>query len=374
MRIAFYAPLKSPYNPVPSGDRRVARLLLDVMRRAGHEVRVASRLRAFEGSGDLRRQAQIKRRAASLVQRYVQMNGRNPPDLWFTYHLYHKAPDWLGPAISTALSIPYIVAEASFAPKQVNGPWAEGHAHVHDAVRDAARILVLNPNDTACLLPLLDDPGQLVRVPPFIEMRSARQAGFDRRLQRADFAALYNLDPNTLWVAVVAMMRPGDKLESYRILARAKRQLSDLPLTWLVAGDGPARNDVKAALGLHNTVFLGAQDARGIDLLHGTADLVVWPAHREAFGMALLEAQAAGIPVVAGASPGVAQIVSHGKTGLLTPTGDDTMLASAVRRLVEDQSLRERMGVAAMKKAERFHAIGAATQQIDRVLREAVTR
>jgi len=374
MRIAFYAPLKSPYHPVPSGDRRVARLLLDVMRRAGHEVRVASRLRAFDGSGDSRRQAKIKRRAASLVHRYVQMHGSNPPDLWFTYHLYHKAPDWLGPAISTALSIPYIVAEASFAPKQANGPWAEGHAHVRDAVRDAARILVLNPNDTACLLPLLDGPGQLVMVPPFIDMRSAHQAAVDRRLQRADFAALYKLDPNTLWVAVVAMMRPGDKLESYKILARAKRQLSDLPLTWLVAGDGPARNDVEAALGLHSTVFLGAQDARGIDLLHATADLVVWPAHREAFGMALLEAQAAGIPVVAGASPGVAQIVSHGKTGLLTPMGDDTMLASAVRRLVEDQSLRERMGAAAMKKAERFHDIGAATQQIDRVLRQAVAR
>ncbi len=184
MRIAFYAPLKSPYHPVPSGDRRVARLLLAAMRKVGHEVRVASRLRAFDGSGDLGRQTQIKTRAAALARRYVQRHGSNPPDLWFTYHLYHKAPDWLGPAISAAFSIPYIIAEASFAPKQTDGPWAEGHARVRDAIRDAARVLVLNPDDAECLLPLLDDPGRLVTVPPYIDTRTARRAAADRRAVR----------------------------------------------------------------------------------------------------------------------------------------------------------------------------------------------
>jgi len=168
------------------------------------------------------------------------------------------------------------------------------------------------------------------------------------------------------------MMRRGDKLESYRILARAKQQLRDLKLTWLVAGDGPARGDVEMVLGQRDTVFLGALNAREIEILHAAADLVAWPASREAFGMALLEAQAAGVPVVAGASPGVAQIVAHGETGLLTPTGDDTMLATAMRRLVEDQKLRERMGLAAMKKAERLHDIDVAMRQIDRILREAI--
>ena len=275
--------------------------------------------------------------------------------------------------ISAAFSIPYIVAEASFAPKQANGPWAEGHARVRDAIRNAARILVLNPDDAECLLPLLADPAQLVAVPPYIDTRPARRAAADRRAHRADFAQRFGLDPNSFWVAVVAMMRPGDKLESYRILARAKRQLHGLPLIWLVAGDGAARGTVEAALGSEDTVFLGARDSRGIDMLHAAVDLAVWPAHREAFGMALLEAQAAGVPVVAGMSPGVAQIVAHDETGLLTPAGDDTMLAGAVRRLVEDTSLRERMGMAAMKKAERVHDIAAATRQIDRVLREAVS-
>ena len=52
MRIAFYAPLKPPDHPVPSGDRRVAQLLLAALRRAGHEPVLASRFRSFEGQGD----------------------------------------------------------------------------------------------------------------------------------------------------------------------------------------------------------------------------------------------------------------------------------------------------------------------------------
>ena len=44
------------------------------------------------------------------------------PELWLTYHLYYKAPDWLGPAVRAALGIPYVVAEASVAPKRAGGP------------------------------------------------------------------------------------------------------------------------------------------------------------------------------------------------------------------------------------------------------------
>ncbi len=372
MRIAFYAPLKSPDHPAPSGDRRVARLLLEAMRRAGHEVRIASRLRAFEGEGDKRRQSRIKNRGAALARRYTQKHRSDPPDLWFTYHLYHKAPDWLGPAVSAAFTIPYVVGEASFAPKQAGGPWAEGHAAICDAVRIASRILVLNPDDAECLIPLLAGEERLVGLPPFLDTHAPRQAARARKTHREALTARYGLRPESLWVAVAAMMRHGDKLESYRLLALAKRRLRDLPLTWLVAGDGPARDEVGSALGAVDTVYLGALDAAGIESLHAAADLAVWPAVREAFGMALLEAQAAGLPVVAGASPGVAQIVTDGETGLLTPQGDDTMLADAVRRLVGNPALREGMRGAAMRKAERVHGICVATQRIDRALQEAL--
>jgi len=166
-------------------------------------------------------------------------------------------------------------------------------------------------------------------------------------------------------------MRPGDKLESYRVLGRAMQRLQDLPLRWLVAGDGAARGEVEAALDAGTVSYLGSLGRRDMDNLHAAADVAVWPAIREAFGMALLEAQAAGLPVVAGRSPGVAQIVADGETGLLTTPGDDKMLADAVRILAGNAEQRRSMGQAAMKKAENQHDISSAARQIGRVLQEA---
>src|SRR5690348_2601682 len=129
MRIAFYAPLKSPDHPVPSGDRRVAQLLFAALRMGGHEVRVASRFRSYEGRGDRLHQARLACVGGRLAARFVRRCERAPhtaPELWFTYHLYHKAPDWLGPPIAEALRIPYLLAEASDAPRQALGGWALG--------------------------------------------------------------------------------------------------------------------------------------------------------------------------------------------------------------------------------------------------------
>ena len=67
-----------------------------------------------------RRDHEVAARAVGnrLAQRFIHRCTQEPvrrPDLWFTYHLYYKAPDWLGPRVAEALSIPYVVAEASVA-------------------------------------------------------------------------------------------------------------------------------------------------------------------------------------------------------------------------------------------------------------------
>src|SRR5689334_9335213 len=127
MRVAFYAPLKPPDHPVPSGDRRVARLLLDALRLAGHEPFLASDLRSHDGAGDPERQARLaelgRHETERLLGQWRQMPG-TAPELWFTYHLYYKAPDGLGPAVCNTLGIPYVIAEASVAPKRADGRWA----------------------------------------------------------------------------------------------------------------------------------------------------------------------------------------------------------------------------------------------------------
>jgi hypothetical protein len=165
MEIAFYAPLKAPDHPVPSGDRRMAGLLMAALRAAGHDVMLASRLRSYEGQGDAASQAEIRAageaEAQTLIERFY--DAEPPPQAWFTYHLYHKAPDWLGPTVSRALAIPYVVAEASFAPKQAQGPWTEGHAAVAAALGRAGAVLAVTEDDRAGLRPVVSDGGRIGR-------------------------------------------------------------------------------------------------------------------------------------------------------------------------------------------------------------------
>jgi glycosyltransferase involved in cell wall biosynthesis len=80
--------------------------------------------------------------------------------------------------------------------------------------------------------------------------------------------------------------------------------------------------------------------------------------------MALLEAQAGGVPVVAGASGGVAEIVAHGQTGLLVPPRDVGAFVDATRLLLCDGATRLRMGSAARANVVRAHDVAAAATRL----------
>jgi glycosyltransferase involved in cell wall biosynthesis len=372
MRIAFYAPLKSPDHPVPSGDRRVARLFIEALRLAGHEVSLAGRFRSYDGAGDAVRQDRLRRLGGRLARRYAEVCRNDPPDLWFTYHLYQKAPDWLGPDIARNLGIPYVVAEASFAPKQQGGPWAAGHEAVARAVRGADCVICVNPDDAECLGPLLPDARRLVSMKPFLDAEPVASARACRSADRQSLAASWGVDPEVPWIAVAAMMRPGDKLASYRLLGDALGRVADRRWVLLVAGDGPARADVEAALDFGDRVrFVGTLDRNGIDRLHAAADFGAWPAINEAYGMALLEAQAAGLPLVAGDRAGTRQIVADGETALLAPAGDAAAFAAAVAALLDAPARRTAMAAAAIERVRREHDLPIAARRLDAVLRDA---
>ncbi len=356
MRIAFYAPLKPPDHPVPSGDRQIARLLIAALRRAGHQVVLASRLRLYDGVGDLGRQRVLAARAARTADRLVRHWRDGPaPELWFTYHLYYKAPDHLGPTVCDALGIPYVVAEASLAGKRAAGKWAESHRAVERALRRADAVIGLNSADRAGVVAALADPTRWVTLAPFIDARAYR-------------AATHGAGPARL--IAVAMMRPGDKLASYRVLGTALARLLDLDWTLEIVGDGPARGEVEAALAPlgGRVTWRGALPASAVAARLAAADLCVWPAINEAFGMALIEAQASGLPVVAGRSGGVGDVVADGATGVLVPVGDAEAFAAAVRGLILDPARRAAMGAAARDKARREHDIGAAAARLGAVI------
>jgi glycosyltransferase involved in cell wall biosynthesis len=373
MRIAFYAPLKPPDHPVASGDRTMARLLMEALARAGHEVQLISHLRSYDGAGDERRQARIAALGARMAQRLVRRfaAGGAPPQLWFTYHLYHKAPDWLGPAVSRTLGLPYVAAEASLAGKRSDGPWRQGHAAVLAALAGADAVIGLNGADRPGVLPALAAPERWHALPPFVDT-APFAAGASRRAEaRAHLAAQHGLDPAMPWLIAVAMMRPGDKLLSYRLLAAALARLQAPPWQLLIVGNGPAQEEIRGefAASSDRIRLLGRLEGGRLASALAAADLCVWPAINEAYGMALLEAQAAGTPVLAGASGGVPEIVADGLTGRLTPPGDLDAFTRALAELIAAPALCRSLGAAAQRRAAERHDVAAAAHRLDAILR-----
>lgn len=354
MRIAFHAPLKPPDHPVPSGDRTMARLLMRALRVAGHEVFLASRLRTRESAGDPAAQQRIctvaQQEATMLAARLLE----DPPDLWFTYHLYYKAPDLVGPLVSRTLGIPYVAAEASHADKRMEGPHAGFASDALSAIRHADAIVCLTRRDREALEEVTQ-PDRLHDLRPFLPVRPGpgRSVGSGR-----------------VRLLTVAMMRPGDKLESFRILARALMRLRHCDWRLTVVGSGEAERDVRSALAplAARVDFTGLVPGERLEQIYQAHDIYVWPAVNEAYGLSLLQASANGLPVVAGAEGGVPEIVRHGDSGLLTPPRDPAAFASALHRLLRDRGLRQRLQQGSWRRVERFHRIPAAAAALNRII------
>jgi len=368
MKIAFYAPMKWPGHAVPSGDRLLARLFFAALARAGHAPFVASRLRSWEGAGDEARQSRLAAVGARMAERLVRRYRRHPelaPDLWFTYHVYHKAPDWIGPVVSAELSIPYLIAEGSVAPKQHGGRWRQGHTAAQAAIRRADAVICINPADLGGVASVRAGRSPPVELPPFLDVDAFVGAGQAPAAQAA-WRAL-DLPPGSPRLVTVAMMRHGDKLLSYRALAASLAGLQDLDWHLVVVGDGAARAEVRhafAGFGAGRIRYVGTQPADVVAALLAQCDLFTWPAVAEPIGMALLEAQACAVPVVAGRRPGVQAIVSDGDTGLLVAPGDKLAFGAAVRALLTDPERRAAMAQRAASQARARHDLSAAAREL----------
>lgn len=375
MRVAFYAPMKPPDHPVPSGDRHLARLLMAALRHAGHTPELMCHFVSRDGHGDPARQARLQQLGDKIAERLILRLKARPlherPDAWLTYHLYHKAPDWLGPRIADTFHIPYLVAEASSAPKQAGGPWDLGYRAANAAIARADAILTLNSDDWDCLQPVAQEPVLHRRMLPFVEA-AAFDGAVSRRIDLRDaYAARGGWPDDTVLLLAVGMMRPGAKESSYALLAEALAKVPGGNWRLLVAGDGPQRDAVAARLETAapgKVVFLGALDPATLAEAYAASDMLVWPAIDEAFGIALLEAQAAGLPVIAGKERGVPDIIASGVTGLLPKPGDADSFAQAITRLIEEPDTRARLGAAAARRVREQYDVPAAAARLDATL------
>lgn len=343
-RVAFYAPMKAPTHPVPSGDREMARNLMAAIGARGNPVDLVSEVQIYDGKGDATRQADLTHLATAETRRLTETLAGSDTALWVTYHSYYKSPDLIGPAVCTALNLPYIQIESSRARSRLTGPWADFAAAAETAADAADVIFYLIGLDLITLKRDQRAGQQLVHLRPFLPQTTLPAAA----------------DCTTGPMISVGMMRERDKLPSYQIIAETLRLL---PGDWQldIVGDGPARQQVQALMApFGNRVrFLGQLDRAGLAKAYTNAALFFWPGVNEAYGMVYLEAQAAGLPVVAQNRTGVCEVVLSGTQP--APEAGAQALADVLGNLLRTPNQRRRLGNQARETIAQNHLTEAAT-------------
>jgi glycosyltransferase involved in cell wall biosynthesis len=172
----------------------------------------------------------------------------------------------------------------------------------------------------------------------------------ERRARRQELGIT---EPDRLVIGCVANFRP---VKQHALLLEAFGPLvaDGLPVTLVLVGDGLLRAAIERQirdLGIEPQVLLHGS-ADNPERLYPGFDLVVQASEREGLPNALLEAGAAGLPMVATAAGGTGEIVIDGQTGVLCPVGDRDGLTAALRRLATDAELRGRLGRGARAHVE----------------------
>ena len=168
------------------------------------------------------------------------------------------------------------------------------------------------------------------------------------------------------------------RLTTAKSLDIALRALTQVPgVALAIAGDGPDRAELErltAELGLQERVrFLGAQPRERVLELFRASDASLLSSSWENFPHTVVEALAAGAPVLATAVGGVPEVVRDGVNGLLVPAGDADALAAAIRRFFADEELRARLAAAAAPSVDDYRP-ERLLARIEAVLEQAAGR
>lgn len=333
----------------------MARQLSKALQLAGHQVDVVSRLKCRLRKPEML-DSMIEDARSEVAQIAESWRAQGSPDLMMTYHVYYKSPDLVGAELARQFDIPFVTVEASYAGKRDLDEWAAAQVISTAAIRQAALNICFTDRDAEGVARLVK-PAHMAILPPFADFY-----GFNELRNRHN-------DKGPVELLAVAMMLKGNKLESFRLLAEAIRRLQSENWQLTIVGDGPERNKVEAMFeGLDRVRFAGQMDRAGVAGYLANSDMLVWPGYREAFGLAYLEAQGAGLPVVAMRSGGVEAVVNDGETGLLVHEGNTDKFAAAIDQLIANSGLRAGMGQQALEFAHGERSLAVASARLDELL------
>jgi glycosyltransferase involved in cell wall biosynthesis len=155
------------------------------------------------------------------------------------------------------------------------------------------------------------------------------------------------------------------------VLLRAIKRLTTdgIAIRLKIAGDGPMRStcvDLIESLNIGSHVdMLGERNDAPV--LMSMCDMLVSPSFREGLSNVILEAMMMGRPVVASAVGGSVELIEHRVNGLLFPSDDDAALAAAIKALVQDEALRQRLGKTARKHAVERYTLQAMVGTMEQI-------
>ena len=215
----------------------------------------------------------------------------------------------------------------------------------------AAHIVLANSEFTAQQLPdghrgvhIVGNPVTLQALPDRIATRAALNVAHNERV----VAVIGHLHPSKgqhVAVAAAAMLRQDPRFADVRLLLAGEAAYG-------TESERYARDLLKD----HSSGVALLGPVRDIERIYAAVDLVVQPSiHPEGFGRSVVEAQLAGVPVVATAIGGARELVTHGVSGILCRANDVTALRDAIALVLSDHSMARRLVAGGAETAQRFH-------------------
>lgn len=214
----------------------------------------------------------------------------------------------------------------------------------------------------------------MVIIPNGIEIQKFQRVNINRKEKRYSLG----LNPNSIVLINVAHIYAA-KGHQYLIEAfrRVKKAFSDAELL-LVGGfrDPEFANDLINKVqryGLSEDVhFLGNRS--DVSELLAISDIFVFPSLYEAQPVALLEAMAAGLPVVASQVPAIQEIITNGKEGVLVPPGDATALANAICMLMTNETYAQQLANRGKEKVHKHYSIETTVKAYEKLYEKLASR
>jgi glycosyltransferase involved in cell wall biosynthesis len=264
---------------------------------------------------------------------------------------------WLFAAyVAVGLSRPFASTPAFVAGRRSLSDAKGAHGHFDHALgRLASRradVIVANSNAVRAdaISTDRDEASKVVVIRNGVEVRAPLSA-----VARAQIRARWEVDDDALVIVCVANYKPGKGIES--LIDAYGPVAAEYPESRLVLmGEGPSRAALEKQardMGLtHHVRLVGNDPEPGLSVM--AADLAAHLSTSEGLPNAVLECSAAGLPVVATAVGGTAEIVLDGISGCLVSQGQESIVTTDLIELMGDKGLRKRMGGAGRAHAQQF--------------------